>query len=183
MSLSKLHAVVKDREVWYATVYGVAKSQTWLSDWTTTIYPSEVKNPHSHKAFPWIFVAALFVVTALETNHVTFSCRMDKPTMDKHTQDWRESHLVQSLWETICGFYQTYNRAIALLGTSQVKCMLCVQKAIRECSQHSSTTGNNHVTKSQTPFFLFDGFQAPSFIFCLLSHSWTSCKKAQVFIP
>ena len=63
MSLSKLHVVIKDREVWYATVYGVAKSQTWLSDWTTTIYPSEVKNPHSHKAFPWIFVAALFVVT------------------------------------------------------------------------------------------------------------------------
>ena len=28
MSLSKLQVVVKDREVWYVTVYGVAKSQT-----------------------------------------------------------------------------------------------------------------------------------------------------------
>ena len=28
MSLSKLHVVIKDREVWYATVYRVAKSQT-----------------------------------------------------------------------------------------------------------------------------------------------------------
>ena len=28
--------IVKDREVWPAIVYGVAKSQTWLSDWTTT---------------------------------------------------------------------------------------------------------------------------------------------------
>ena len=37
MSLSKLQETVKDREAWGATVHGVAKSQTWLSDWTTTI--------------------------------------------------------------------------------------------------------------------------------------------------
>ena len=28
MSLSKLQEMVKDREAWHATVYGVAKSQT-----------------------------------------------------------------------------------------------------------------------------------------------------------
>ena len=32
MSLSKLREIVKDREVWCATVHGVAKSQTQLSD-------------------------------------------------------------------------------------------------------------------------------------------------------
>ena len=32
MSLSKLWEMVKDREVWRATVHGVAKSQTQLSD-------------------------------------------------------------------------------------------------------------------------------------------------------
>ena len=36
MSLSKLRERVKDREAWHAIVHGVAKSQTWLSDWTTT---------------------------------------------------------------------------------------------------------------------------------------------------
>ena len=34
MSLSELRELVIDREAWRAAIYGVAKSQTWLSDWT-----------------------------------------------------------------------------------------------------------------------------------------------------
>ena len=48
MGLSGLRMLVMDREAWHAVVHGVAKSKTWLSDWT------ELKQKKKKK-FTWIW--------------------------------------------------------------------------------------------------------------------------------
>ena len=43
VSLSELRELVMHREAWYASVQGVAKSRTWLSDWTELICISSLE--------------------------------------------------------------------------------------------------------------------------------------------
>ena len=42
MNLSRLQELVMNREAWRAAVHGVAKSRTWLSDWTELNYKNFV---------------------------------------------------------------------------------------------------------------------------------------------
>ena len=63
MSLNKLQEMVMDREAWRAAAHGVTKSQTRLSDWTSTW----LLLSYTDRARQWAF--ALVVKTHVESPH------------------------------------------------------------------------------------------------------------------
>ena len=71
MSLSKLQEIVKDRQAWRAAVHQVTKSQTWLSDWTTTTLYEVI----SHYGFDLNFLS-------------TLDCKEIQPVHSKGDQSW-----------------------------------------------------------------------------------------------
>ena len=75
MSLSKLWGVVKDREAWHAAVHGITKSQTWLSDWTTTRRVEQTRRKMIDRSSPlWdLFLVQSFLSSISEYRGNTWS--------------------------------------------------------------------------------------------------------------
>ena len=48
VSVSELRELVMDREAWCAAIHGIAKSRTWLSDWTELNWPDWTSSDVTH---------------------------------------------------------------------------------------------------------------------------------------
>ena len=125
VSLGELRELLMDREVWRAAIHGVAKSQTWLSNWTEQKVTVDGDCSHEIRRLLLGRIAMTNLDSILRSKDITlptnillvktmivavFIYRCERWTINK-TEHWRVSAFKLWCWRSLLRFLWTAGRS------------------------------------------------------------------------
>ena len=135
MNLSNLREIVKDKGAWGAAVYGIAKSQTRLSDWTTRATHTvnwtfvSFSKLQRFQEYLYYFPNCSYILTSsvINSSFVWRICELSSLALDFFHMLWNV--ILQAQLEGVFSPSTSFNPFLCLL-TLSVYSLVCLHRAL-----------------------------------------------------